>query len=159
MPGSIRHMKIGRQLWQTWESGEIGLTLLQESISPFLTFFSHVIEHGCITSQFLNTRQAICIRVESSFEEAQCKRAFLQYLLCPLYCLFFQAFQWNHGVNQSHFQCLLGRVLPAEIPDLTGFFMADDTCHIRGSPTSIKTANFGTGLSKSGVVSSDGQVA
>src|SRR6266849_6460457 len=96
MPGSI--------LWQTREPGEIGLALLQEGISPLLTLFSHVIEHGCVTRQFLNTSQAIGISIESSFEEAQGKRAFLQYLLRPLYCLFFKAFQWNNGVNESHFQ-------------------------------------------------------
>src|SRR5690242_312382 len=146
-------------LWQTRKPGEIGLALLQKGISPLLTLFSHVVEHGCITCQFLNTGQAIGISIECSFEEAQGNRAFLQYLLCPLYCLFLQAFQWNNGVNQSHFQCLLGRVLPAEIPDLAGFFVADDTGHIGGSPTSIKTAHFGTGLPEPGVVSSDGQVA
>src|SRR6266487_1989686 len=153
------HMKLDGLLWQTREPGEIGLALLQEGISPLLTLFSHVIEHCCITSQLLNTRQAIGISIESSFEEAQSKWAFLQYLLCPLYCLFFQAFQRHYGVYQSHFQRLLGRVLPAEIPDLTGFFVTDDTCHIRGSPACIKTANFGTSLSEPSIVSGDGQIA
>src|SRR2546421_3935874 len=155
----VCHSKIYGQLWQTREPGEIRFAFLQEGIFPLLTLFSHIIEHGCITRQFLNASQAISISIECSFEEAQGYWAFFKYLLRPLYCFFFKSFQWNHGVYQSHFQCLLGRVLPAEIPDLTRFFVTNDTCHIGGSPTSIKTANFGTGLSESGVVSSNGQVA
>src|SRR6266566_5236158 len=146
-------------LRQARKPGEIGLALLQEGIPPLLTLLSHVVEHRCITSQLLNTRQAVSVGIESRFQEAQRKRAFLQYLLCPLYRLFFQALQRHDSINQSHVQSFLSVVLSAEIPDLSGFLVTDDTCHIGGSPTSIKTANFRTGLPKPGVVSGNRQVA
>src|SRR5215467_10903482 len=106
-------------LRQAREPGKIRRALLQEGIPSLLALFSHVEEHRCITGQLLNTRQTIGVCIEGRFQEAQRKRAFLQYLLCPLDSLFFQAFQRYYSVNQSHIQGLLGGVLPAEIPDLT----------------------------------------
>src|SRR5438876_3987368 len=146
-------------LRQARKPGEIGLALLQKGIPPLLTLFSHIVEHRCITSQLLNTRQAVSIGIESRFQEAQRKRTFLQYLLCPLYRLFFQAFQRYDSIHQPHIQSLLSSVLPAEIPDLTGLFVTDDSCHIGGSPTGIKTTNFRARLPKPGIVSGNRQVA
>src|SRR2546421_6078441 len=146
-------------LRQAWEPGEIGLALLQEGILALLPLFRHVVEHGGITSQFLDTGKAIGVRVESCFEEAQGKRAFLQYLAGPLYGLVFQALQGHDGVDQSHVEGLLGCVLAAEIPDLTRFFVSDDACHVGSSPTGVKAANLRTGLPKPGIVSGNRQVA
>src|SRR5438034_7112738 len=146
-------------LGQAREPGEIGLALLQKGILALLTLFGHVVEHGGVASQFLNTGQTIGVRVESCFEEAQGKRAFLQYLAGPLYSLFFQALQGHDSVDQSHVEGLLGCVLPAEIPDLTSFFVSDDACHVGSSPTGVKAANLRTGLPKPGIVSGNRQVA
>src|SRR6266567_872183 len=147
------------KLRQAREPGEIGLALLQEGILALLTLFGHVVEHGGVASQFLNTGQAVGVRIESRFEEAQGKRAFLQHLAGPLYGLFFQAFQGHDGVDQSHVEGLLGCVLAAEIPDLTGFFMSDDACHVGSTPTGVKAANLRTGLPEPGIVSGNRQVA
>src|SRR5205807_4402218 len=146
-------------LRQAREPGEIGLALLQEGILALLPLFGHVVEHGGVASQFLNTGEAVGVRVESRFEEAQGKRAFLQYLAGPLYGLFFQALQRYDGVDQSHVEGLLGCVLAAKIPDLTGFFMSDDASHVGSTPTGVKAANLRTSLPKPGVVSGNRQVA
>ena len=61
--GVIPLLKFLRQA-RDWK---IGLALLQEGILPLLAFFGHVVEHCCITSQFLNTREAVGVRVEGSF--------------------------------------------------------------------------------------------
>src|SRR5256886_17577381 len=79
-------------LGQAREPGEIGLALLQEGILALLPLFGHVVEHGGIASQFLNTGQAVSVRVESRLEEAQGKRGFFQNPAGPLYGLFCQAF-------------------------------------------------------------------
>src|SRR6266566_4029801 len=146
-------------LRQAWEPGKIRLALLQESISPLLTLFGHIVEHGCIPGEFLDTCESVGIRVESRFQETQCKRAFLEYLLCPLYGLFFQAFQGHDGVDQSHTQGLLSAILPAEIPDLTSLFVTNDARHVGSSPAGIKTADPGTSLSKPGIIGGNGQIA
>src|SRR5436305_8212497 len=86
-------------LRQAREPGEIGLALLQEGILALLPLFRHVVEHGGVASQFLNTGQAVGVRVESRVEEAQSKRAFLQYLAGPWYGLFFQPLQGHDGVD------------------------------------------------------------
>src|SRR5947209_12620585 len=146
-------------LGQAREPGEIGLALLQEGILALLTLFGHVVEHGGVASQFLNTGKAVRVRVESRFEEAQGKRAFLQYLAGPLYGLFFQALKGHDSVDQSHVEGLLGCILATEIPDLTGFFVSHDACHLGSTPTGVKAANFRAGLPKPGVVSGNRQVA
>src|SRR5713101_1045753 len=146
-------------LRQARKPGKIGFALLQESVFSFLTLFGHVVEHGRIAGEFLNTGEAVGIRVESRFQEAQRHRAFLKYLPCPLYGLFLQAFQRHDGVDQSHTQGLLSRVLPAEIPDFTSLFMTNDTCHVGSSPASVKTADPGTSLPKPGIVGGDRQIA
>src|SRR5258708_39947738 len=145
-------------VWRACDPGKIRLAILQEGIFPFLTLFGHIVEHGCVSGEVLNTREAVSIRVESRFQEAQGNRAFLKYLSCPLNGLFFQLFQRHDGVNQPHLQSLLSRVLPAEVPDLTSLFVANDTCHVSSAPTGIKTANPGTGLSKPGIISGDRQI-
>src|SRR6266566_3930842 len=139
-------------LRQARKPGKIGLALLQEGILSLLTLFGHVIEHGCIASEFLNTCEAVGIRVESRFQEAQRHRAFLKYLPCPLYGLFFQAFQRHNGVDQSHIQGLLSRILPAEITDFLSLFVTNDACHVGTPPTGIKTTDPGTSLSKPGII-------
>src|SRR5436309_316277 len=147
------------KLRQAREPGAIGLALLQEGILALLPLFGHVVEHGGIASQFLNAGEAVSVRVESRLEEAQGKRAFLQYLAGPLYGLFFQALQGHDGVDQSHVEGLLGCVLAAEIPDLTGFFVTDDACHVGCTPTGVKAANFRTSLPEPGIVGGNRQVA
>src|SRR5713226_4449264 len=145
-------------LRQTRKPGKIGLALLQVGIFSLLTLFGHIVEHCCIAGEFLNTRQAIGIRVESRFQEAQRNRAFLKYLPCPLYGFFFQALQRHDGVDQSHIQGLLSCILPAEIPDLASLFMTNDTCHVGSPPTGIKTADPGTSLPKPGIIGGNRQI-
>src|SRR5690348_5122970 len=148
-----------RCLREARESGEIGFALLQISISSLLALFSHVKEHGRVTGQFLNSGQTVGISIEGSFEETQGNRTFLKDLLRPLHSLFFQAFQWNYGIYQAHIQRLLCGILPAKIPDLAGFLVTDYSGHICSAPACIKTANSGTSLPESSIVSRNSQVA
>ena len=90
--------------------------MLHEGVATLLSFFGHVEEHRGVTSELLNTSQAIVGGVEAGLQHAERNRREFQHLATPGHCLALEISEGHHGVNESPVQCGGCVVLTAEEP-------------------------------------------
>src|SRR5262245_23221821 len=108
--------------------------------------------------QGLQAIAVIRVSVKTKLHKPQCSRAFGQQLAAPDRRFLVQALAGPHLVDQSHSSSLCGAVLVAQIPDLTRFFLSDDTRQVHGAKASVKTPYLWTGLTKNSPLRGDSQI-
>src|SRR5690606_21848217 len=128
------------------ELREVGFTLFEERIVTLLRLLSLVEQERRVAGELLQTRQAVRVGVERSLEEPQGRRAHLQDFPGPGDGLLLEPLQGDYRVDQPHVECLLGRVLPAKVPDLACLFVAYDAGQKRRSVTCVEAPYLGSPL-------------
>lgn len=142
-----------------WETPEIGRAFFHPGIASLLTFGGHVVKEGGIASELLQSGLPVTIRVEGGFEAAEGKRGFGEHFAAPLDGFGFEPFERHDGIDESETKSFRGIIDPAEKPNLSRLFLADDAGEVAGPVTSIEGTDFGAGLSEFGIVGGDGEIA
>ncbi len=138
---------------------EVGFPFFDEGGFAFLGFFAHVVEKGGIASEVEQTHLAVAIGIEGGFEAAESEGAVLEHLAAPDEGLGFEIGEGDDFVHEAHVERFLGVVLTAEIPDLSGFLLADDAGKVAAAEAAVEAADFRAGLAKFSVVRGDGEIA
>ena len=102
---------------------------------------------------------AVEFGIEAALEEADREGALLEDLAGPLHAFRLQPLDGNHGVDQAHFERLVGVILAAEEPDLAGFLLADHAGEVAGTEAAIETAHLGPDLAEDCVIGREAEVA
>jgi hypothetical protein len=132
---------------------------LDKGIAAFLSFFAHVIEERGVAREVEKPHLAIAVGIEASFETAERHRAVAEHLTAPREGFFFQLIERNDRIDQAHIESFLGIVHAAEVPDFSGFLLADDASEVRRTETSIERADLGACLAELSIISGDGEIA
>ncbi len=154
--GQIQHEPNSRH---PFELLEVGPPFLDEGVFALLRFFAHVVEQGRIPGEVEEAHLAVAVGVEGGFEAAESQRAVLEHFAAPDEGLGFEVSEGNDFVHEAHVERFLGVVLTAEIPDLTGFLLADDAGEVTAAEAAIEAADFRAGLAELGVICCDGEIA
>src|SRR3989338_507568 len=99
------------------------------------------------------------VGVERVLEKARRRRAPLEQLFGPGHPLLPEPLRRDHGIDQTHLQGLLGRVLATQIPDLPRLFLSDDWGQIDGAESAVEAAELGPDMAEDRARRGDGQVA
>src|SRR5262245_26289419 len=148
-----------RRSREAWKLRKVGLALLEEGVLAFFGFVGQVVQQGGVAGELLHASQALRGRVERRFEEADRRRALLEDLPGPLDRRVLELVEWHDGVDQTHVERFLGRVLAAQEPDLFGLLVADKPGQEGRAVARVERTDPGPGLAETGVVGGDGEVA
>src|SRR5262249_19582766 len=100
------------------ELREVGRALLHVCRLALLGFFGHVVEERRVARELLDAREAVVRRVARRLDHPQRERAVPEHLATPLHGFDLEVSERDDGIHESHRECFLRVVLPAEKPDL-----------------------------------------
>src|SRR4029077_6951035 len=141
------------------ELAEVGLALLDVSITALLRLLAHVVEVRRVAGELLDAGETVVRRIHPGLDHPQRERAQLEHAPAPGHGLLFQVGQRHDLVDQAHVERLLRVVLIAKKPDLARLLLTDDPGQQSGAVAAVEAADPWPGLTETSVVGGDGQVA
>src|SRR5439155_27155581 len=96
------------------ELRKVRFALFQERVFALFRLLGEVIEERRVAGELLHSRKALGRRVESRFDKPNSRGRFLENLPRPLNRGVLELIEWYHGIDEAHFERLLGRILATQ---------------------------------------------
>src|SRR5580693_9669200 len=149
---AITQMRTALTLGPLGKAREVRRALLPVCVPSLLCLLAAVEQQVRVVRELLDPRQPVLGSVEARLQQPQRERREREHLLAPRDRLVLQALERHDRVHQPHLQGLLGRVLPAQEPDLLGLLRPHQVRQQARAEAAVEGADLRADLAEARVV-------